>query len=91
VIRKREEVLSVPEKTEGKHGIIFLITESRYFWFHYLPLVRATNDAGFEVCVVTPPSEFRRRIESEGFFYHLSRSGSNTMPHKVIAPVLGIL
>ena len=70
------------DRKGGGRRIIFLITEDLYFWLHHLPLARAARDAGLEVCVATPPGEFRERIEGEGFSYHplkLQRGSRNPL------------
>lgn len=59
-----------PAGEKGRRRILFLITEDLYFWLHHLPLARAARDAGLEVCVATPPGDFRGWIEAEGFSFH---------------------
>lgn len=79
---RRENTPFTNERRGNRRRIIFLITEDRYFWLHHLPLARVARDAGLEVCVATPPGDFRVRIEGEGFLYHplrLQRGSRNPL------------
>lgn len=67
---KGEKNVSAREGAGNGRRIIFLITEERYFWLHHLSLARAARDAGFDVCVATPPGDSTERIKGEGFCYH---------------------
>lgn len=46
--------------------LIFLVTEGRYFYSHRLPMVRAAQQEGFDVSVITDPGAHRAAIEKAG-------------------------
>ena len=62
--------------------LIYLVTEDWYFHSHRLPMVRAAQRAGFDVCVITNVSTFREKIESHGIRvidYSLERRDLNPL------------
>jgi len=46
--------------------LIFVVTEDWYFYSHRLPMVRAAQQAGFDVAVITNVTAHRAAIESAG-------------------------
>jgi glycosyltransferase involved in cell wall biosynthesis len=68
--------------TADRPRLLFLVTEDWYFWSHRRPVARAARDAGFEVLVATRVTNYRARIEAEGFAVHplkWRRSGSGAL------------
>lgn len=49
-----------------KPKLIFVVTEDWYFYSHRLPMVRAAQDAGFDVSVITGAGDKKHDIEAQG-------------------------
>ncbi len=65
--------------------LIFLVTEGRYFYSHRLPMVRAAQQEGFEVAVITDPGDYRDLIEKAGVrVLPLSLERRNLSPWKAL-------
>lgn len=75
----------------NKKRILFLITEDWYFWSHRLAIARAARDMGFEVLVATRVSQYKNRIEQEGFkLIPLSLKRGSWNPLKEILSIIEI-
>lgn len=57
----------MPEASERRPHLLFLVTEDWYFCSHRLPLARAAHGAGYQVTVATRVDRCGPQIEAEGF------------------------
>lgn len=84
--------MSKPGGGSLKKKCLMVVNDAGFFLTHRLPVALAAQEAGYEVHIVTGPSEACSRIVEAGLPHHeipLSRSGKN--PFRELAAILSLI